>query len=986
MKIVQLNLNHARNAQDLLMQMTKEKCIDVALLSEPYRAIASSGYLMDKSDTAAIWTCGKHAMLEIKGQTAGFVRAKVKGIYFYSCYARPSWTIQEFQNMLDQIVTDAQGKAPLVIAGDFNAWATEWGSRWTNQRGARLLESFASLGISLVTNEQRETYNRAGRSSIIDIAFVSDSLLSRTKTWVCGDYTHSDHQAVMMEITDGKPSIPPKLTGPKWNANSFDQDVFEGMLDSSELVAGSANTMARELVNHVVVACDAAMPRRRQSRRGAPCYWWNDEIKENRARCLRARRKAQRGRHAEDSERRLLEFRQARRELEKSIKESKRRCFKALIDESDVNPWGTAYRMVMSRIKGPKGPTLMCYRKLKEVVEHLFPARPARLTIIQRNIDVATIPPVSTEEILEASSHIKDKKAPGPDGIPNKAIKVAMRRRPDLFREVFQGCLGEGVFPDQWKLQQLVLLPKGNKSPDDPSAYRPICLLDTIGKVLERIISKRLLKVAEDNGALSERQFGFRKARSTVDAIQAVVEIATAAIEGGRWRYGTMEYCAVVTLDIRNAFNSAEWCQIRRALVKMKTPQYLVKMIESYFSRRRLRYFTDEGTKYHEVTAGVPQGSVLGPLLWNLMYDGIFRLEMPQGVKLVGFADDVALVAVKKHVHQMEESVSEAITRIKRWLSEMGLELADHKTEALLVTGRKRIEAMTIRVGREQIVSSPKLKYLGVILDNRLNFRSHVEYCSEKASRVQAALARIMPNVGGAKQARRTLLSRVVASVLLYAAPVWTRATGTLGNRRKLASVHRLSALRVISGYRTVSEEAALVIAGMMPIDIIADEMARIYARKTRDQRMMKIIKDEERTTSMAKWQDRWTSSPKGRWTHALIPSIETWVNRDHGECGYHLTQFLSGHGGYRKYLHRFGHDESPMCPSCEVEEDTEHAVFYCDRFAELRTGLPAMSDILGYMLTSEEEWRTVLVVVTNIQKELRRIEAERRSSTMMEV
>lgn len=485
---------------------------------------------------------------------------------------------------------------------------------------------------------------------------------------------------------------------------------------------------------------------------------------------------------------------------------------------------------------------------------------------------------------------------------------------------------------------------------------------------------------------MSNQQYGFRKSPSTVDAIKAVVDIATEAISGERWRWGAKEYCAVVTLDIKNAFNSAKWSFIRRSLARMDTPYYLRRIISSYLTNRKLRYETNDGVEYYNVSAGVPQGSVLGPLLWNIMYDGVLRLALPQGVKIFGFADDIALVTVAKHIHEIETATNEAVAKIKDWLVSAGLELADHKTEAVLITSRKTIEYVNIRVGNQNIRSKEAIKYLGVMIDNRLQFKVHVEYSSKKASLLQAALSRILPNIGGPGYPRRILISRVVSSVLLYAAPVWARALATKETRRKLSSVYRLCALRTISGFRTISDEAAFVVAGMVPIDILADEMLRIYNRRTSRQlepTAIKRIKEEEKLASMTAWQARWDNTTKGRWTYKLIPTIVIWTKRVHGDCNYHLTQFLTGHGGYRKYLHRFGHDSSPFCPECpDQEEDTEHAVFHCRRFMEWRIDLPSPQNLIERMLCSEEDWMEICTYVTNVQIELRRIEKIRRAET----
>uniref|UniRef100_A0ABD2WXY4 Reverse transcriptase domain-containing protein n=1 Tax=Trichogramma kaykai TaxID=54128 RepID=A0ABD2WXY4_9HYME len=132
------------------------------------------------------------------------------------------------------------------------------------------------------------------------------------------------------------------------------------------------------------------------------------------------------------------------------------------------------------------------------------------------------VPAVTLEDLKGAQSRIKELSAPGPDGVPNMALKLAVAVRPDIFLRVYTMCLETGVFPSSWKRQRLVLLPKPGKPPDEPSSYRPLCILDTAGKILERIICDRLKAFTERPGGLSERQYCFRKGRSTIDAIEDV--------------------------------------------------------------------------------------------------------------------------------------------------------------------------------------------------------------------------------------------------------------------------------------------------------------------------------------------------------------------------------------------------------------------------------------------------------------------------------
>src|ERR1700709_225241 len=369
----------------------------------------------------------------------------------------------------------------------------------------------------------------------------------------------------------------------------------------------------------------------------------------------------------------------------------------------------------------------------------------------------------------------------------------------------------------------------------------------------------------------------------TLDAIKPVVSTAKEATAGKRWKGGTMKYCAIVTLDIKNAFNTANWGQIMMALQRMGVPGYLLRIIGD----RVLIYDTEDGPKEYRVTGGVPQGSLLGPILWNVMYDAVLRLALPSGACSVGLADDLAVLVVAKYLEDVQLIANESVAIIREWLDSVGLTLADHKTEVLLVSRRKVMERVTVKVGNQAIESKDEIKYLGIMLDSRLNFKAHTKYAWEKASRMYNALARMLANTGGPRSSRRMLLARVITSSLLYGAQIWADALHLQVNKKKMQSVQRLTAIRVSSAFRTVSSDAANVIAGMMPVDIAAGEAKRLFTAK-QIEATTNEDKRRERAASMQAWQESWDSSQKGRWTHRLIPNIERWTTRTHGELNYH--------------------------------------------------------------------------------------------------
>lgn len=166
-----------------------------------------------------------------------------------------------------------------------------------------------------------------------------------------------------------------------------------------------------------------------------------------------------------------------------------------------------------------------------------------------------------------------------------------------------------------------------------------------------------------------------------------------------------------------------------------------------------MKYDTKAGSKNYKVTGGVPQGSVLGPLLWNIMYDSLLKVELPEAVKLWHiYADDVAILIVAKHLNELVLAFDITYERISQWMRTVCLELAEHKTEAVLITSRKKIETITLRIGGHEITSKPSLRYLGVLIDTRINFKQQAEHVGAKASLVGATLSRLMPNVGGPKK------------------------------------------------------------------------------------------------------------------------------------------------------------------------------------------------------------------------------------------
>ncbi|XP_041630601.2 uncharacterized protein [Drosophila kikkawai] len=483
--------NH-QAAHDLLSQSIRERGVDVAAISEPYRVGPGPYWAVDSSGKAALWSCGitPKRMADVRSER-GFVRAKMAGWWMFSVYLAPSMSFEDFGDAVDRLAADARCHTPCLIAGDFNAWAVDWGSSLTNARGRTLLEAFSTLDVTLLNTGGRPHVSRRG-----------------------------------------------------YKADTLDIQAFAEHLQRLE-VNGSAEQMAESAMIQLQTACDDCMSAKRaHTRHRDSVYWWNETIAAARSECIKARRRYQRSYRSSSHLKRRSEFRRCRKALKAAIRASKTQCFLDLCDTADHDPWGNAYRIIVKKIHGAKQGAPHDAESIDRIVEHLFP----RTDNPRDTLEIAThslegFEPVTDTEILAVAMRIREAKAPGPDLVPNRALRLALSLRPDLFAELYGRCLREGKFPGRWKVQRLVLLPKPGKPPEDPSAYKPICLIDGAGKVLEQLIRTRLEKAIATAGYLSDSQFGFRKAKSTVDAISKVVGIAKAAtIAGQRWKGGAKEY------------------------------------------------------------------------------------------------------------------------------------------------------------------------------------------------------------------------------------------------------------------------------------------------------------------------------------------------------------------------------------------------------------------------------------------------------------
>jgi len=358
---------------------------------------------------------------------------------------------------------------------------------------------------------------------------------------------------------------------------------------------------------------------------------------------------------------------------------------------------------------------------------------------------------VTADDVLYHIGTIKKRKAPGPDGIFPDVFRGAADVLAPCLADLYTECLRQGTFPAPWKEGRLVILLKSpSKDPLQPKSYRPINLLNANGKLFEKVIKELLENALAE--PLAPEQFGFMQGKCTSDAIFKL---------GYRVRHNDAKYVAALFVDMSGAFDNLWWPALLTRLGEQRIPQYLYNIIKDYLTQRRVSVSGPEGIYWKDVTQGCPQGSVLGPFLWNLVMDTCIKLIKPHVYDVLAYADDLLIIWQASSRKGIEETGRTVSTLLDKWCEENKMTVAPAKSAVMVFArpGRPGLQRHPIvKIAGKTVSVVKETVYLGVTLDNQLYFRTHIIRQSQKARRAIDKVARLaMREFSLDTRGRRTL-------------------------------------------------------------------------------------------------------------------------------------------------------------------------------------------------------------------------------------
>ena len=380
------------------------------------------------------------------------------------------------------------------------------------------------------------------------------------------------------------------------------------------------------------------------------------------------------------------------------------------------------------------------------------------------------ISPTNPVEIETLINSLDDSKSSGPTSIPTRLLKLIGKEIAIPFSDICNMSFNEGIFPSKNKIAKVVPHHK-NGSTQAVDNYRPISLLSTFSKIMEKIMTVRLTNFLELHDIIYPKQFGFRKGHSTSHSLIDIVETIRKTIDSKKFGCG-------VFIDLKKAFDTVNHDILLQKLEHYGIRHNSLKWFKSYLSdRNQYVHLNDTDSSTMNISCGVPQGSVLGPILFLIYINDLPNIS--NKLKFFLFADDTNIYLEGNDLSNLEKTMNKELKKLYEWLCLNRLSLNISKTNFIIFSPPNTFKKpVTIKIAKKAISEAKYVKYLGVLIDSNLSFKYHIEELTKKVARAIGVLYKIKPFVSA--KILTNIYYAIIYPFLLYGVVVWGNASNVL--------------------------------------------------------------------------------------------------------------------------------------------------------------------------------------------------------------
>ena len=791
LKILNWNANGilCRNRALELLQLLEEEGIGVACITEthlkPTQNLFIPNFVIHRKDRIHSGGGGvlilvhrtyRHKAISTSSncETIGVEISLERGpLRIISCYNPP-----QISNNFSDLVALLNSNFSTIIAGDLNAKHPAWGCSSTNSNGRSLLKKSLRhhFSVEIPPSTTHVPGSALHSPEILDI-FITKNI-----------NIHSDPQAISALSSDHSPVIlalqASPLASSSGNTNHIDWLHLKFNLETSAFrcspITSTAgiDTELRSLIEDIDQATSKATTSRPPQ---APHTKLPEDIlklikQKNKIRKLWQTQRAQQLKTKLNSlqktiHSKLVEFRSRRfnefiSEAESHPKSvwkvissirNRRACLPPLqhngqsfsLDEEKAEIFASSLSEQCSPLPSP--PELLAFHEQVSLTVHQF---------LPINRD---FPHTSPSEIKSIIRKLKNKKSPGMDGLRNNTLKILPHKHIMAICNIINAIMRHQYFPPAWKEAIVVCIPKVGKPLSAPSSYRPISLLNSLSKVAESVILQRLSTIIKNKNLIPDCQHGFRTGHSTCHQLLRVTELI--ADNMNRRRHTSM-----LLLDIQQAFDRVWHEGLIYKLIANNIPHYLIGTIKSYLSDRIIRVRVGNTLSSPKaISAGVPQGSKLSPLLFTLFCHDL-PIQAPITTAL--YADDIALIDSTGTICHSTSRLNRFLPLLLRWYSTWKLSINKEKSTAIFISRRNRTPP-NIVINGTSIPWCSSVKYLGVTIDRKLTWNKHLRLTRGKMIGAFVKLKPFFQNQNLSPGIKVRAFNAIIKSIATYAIPIW---------------------------------------------------------------------------------------------------------------------------------------------------------------------------------------------------------------------